>query len=723
MAITIQGPDGASIDFPDGTSEGEMNAAMAQAYPAPDQGGGVMGALKGASRALEANLPFVDRAVAAAKGGDYASNLSAERLKNEQFAEQNPWTNSVGGIVASAPLAAAAGPTFGLGGLGGRVASSALPWAVAGGVEGASSSPDLTNVPETAKDTAIGGAAGGALGAAVPLVAAGVGKAISPLAAALRSGPGAADVAKLGEDVTGAYQKVKDLGAAYSPGQVQGLIGKITSDAAGADIDPLLNPKASNIIRNLQTRFAAKIESGDSITLGDLDRARQFVNDNLGGLPEPKQARFGAIIKSNIDDFIKSAEPQAAQPRAAPAAPNFNPASEPDANYVPPGSSGPGEAPGPQRPVNPGGSAPPSLVTFLSRMGVKDEGGDLASMGFTKYPGLVRPLSGVPMDEARRAAAEAGYLDSDSTVSDLLDKVAKHPTYAQGADEDLAQRRGEYRDAMSQFRQARDEARPSQLVVARNLPGESIQYGKPGQIHADLLKEGEWYPAGSETLGFAEPGGPFMSRQEAADFLGRHERLTSQAYNQATPSTPPDQVPPAPSAADAHGAIQTARSLAMRQFKAKALADALSKAEINADVAGTGGNIENATRRRLASILDKEPWSPDETDQINRMIHGTPITNTLRQVSRFGPKGNALMAALEMLHGSPGIITAAAGGTGAQAGEAFARRAGQQKLLATILAGGKAPAAPAVGPGPSRAALAAALAARQQLPPQRNTER
>lgn len=605
MAITIQGPDGASIDFPEGTSESEMNAAMAQAYPSQSavpapQGGGVMGAFKGASRALEANLPFMDRAVAAAKGGDYASNLSKEQLKNEQFAEQNPWTNAAGGIVASAPLAAVGGPSFGLGGLAGRVASAAVPWGAAGAVEGASSSPDLTNLPETAKDTAVGAATGGALGAAVPIAGAAVGKAISPLAAALSKSPGPADVAKLGEDVKGAYQNVKDIGASYSPQQLKGLTDKIAQDAAEADIDPSLNPKAASVIANLQKRAADAEKSGKPVTLGDLDRARQFVNDNLSGLPEPKQARFGSLIKNNIDDFIKTAEPQTSE-------------------------------------------APYSALK------------DQEMWGESRSP-------------------EQHILDAKRNAGEMSN---------------------------------------SGLVVAAKTGNGAVKYGQPGQLHADLYDPSWDIPeegAGIKELGFARPGGPFMSRKEA--------------FNAAAA---PIQVSSEPSAADALKAIQTARDLAMRQFKAKALAGALDKAQIRTDVSGTGGNIENATRQRLAAILDKEPWSQDETAQLNKMIHGTPVTNSLRQVSRLSPIGNALTTMLEgggsLATGSPWPAVAAGAGMAAQGAGALARRNAQGRLLATILAGGKVPPSPSYSAGPTRAALAAALAARQQLPPQGNRQR
>lgn len=81
--------------------------------------------------------------------------------------------------------------------------------------------------------------------------------------------------------------------------------------------------------------------------------------------------------------------------------------------------------------------------------------------------------------------------------------------------------------------------KPSTLVVARKMPDGTVQYGKPGDIHANLLsdeefdqidKEGGFVSSGSAgmdllfpkhgQMGFAQPGGPFMDRHEAAAFRG-----------------------------------------------------------------------------------------------------------------------------------------------------------------------------------------------------------
>jgi hypothetical protein len=210
--------------------------------PASAPQGGVMGALKGASRALENNLPGMDRAVAAWKtphgtaGSDYAANLAAEEAKNEQFAKDNYWTNMAGGITAAAPLFAGA-EAFGLGGLGARIASkvgpkfgdlasrvvtSAIPFGGFGTIQGALSSPDLTNLPETAEDAAIGGASSAALGAAVPLAGAGIAKALSPF--------------KVAPERQAFVETLHQAGVNPTAGQVTGnkTLGKL--EAAAGDI-------------------------------------------------------------------------------------------------------------------------------------------------------------------------------------------------------------------------------------------------------------------------------------------------------------------------------------------------------------------------------------------------------------------------------------------------------------------------------------------------------
>lgn len=546
-----------------------------------------LGALASAAKALEVNIPFMDRAVAGAKtylpqgyggtGQDYAANLATEKAKNAAFEEQNPVTTAVGGLTAYAPAVLVGGGAT----LPSRVGAQALTGLGIGALQGASSSPDLTNTQDTGQRIAQGELTGGALGAAIPAVAHGVGSVVNPLAAALQRGPGQAEIANLGNDVSAAYKRVNDLGAAYTPEAYQGLVGKIEGVAKDAYMDPSLTPGAASVIKNMQGRV------GDQpMALPELDKIRQLAQLRAGSSPSAEERMLGGKIRGNIDEFISGAKP-----------------------------------------------------------------GDMAA------PALA----------------------------------------------------------------------PPKLVVAAKTDN-GIKYGQPGQIHADLYDPSWDMPNKGDVigdLGFAEPGGPFMSRKEAANYVLKNEPARggqAQSLNildtggyTGEATSPMPRVNPA----DAALAIQNARELAMRQFKANAVTGALDKAEINAAKSGSGGNVENTTRQRLAAILPKEPWSPDELAQLNTMIRGTPVTNTLRQLTRFGPKGNALMMALELGAlgtGNPALMTAGAGGMAAQGIEALMRRNAQKNLLSTILAGGTRPeASKAISGNYPRAALAAALAGNADL--------
>lgn len=64
------------------------------------------------------------------------------------------------------------------------------------------------------------------------------------------------------------------------------------------------------------------------------------------------------------------------------------------------------------------------------------------------------------------------------------------------------------------------------LVVARKMPDGRVVYGKLGQVHADLLGPIEKLTSLEKTgpqMGFAVPGGKFMSRKQALDWLKANE--------------------------------------------------------------------------------------------------------------------------------------------------------------------------------------------------------
>jgi N12 class adenine-specific DNA methylase len=109
-------------------------------------------------------------------------------------------------------------------------------------------------------------------------------------------------------------------------------------------------------------------------------------------------------------------------------------------------------------------SSPETLLQFLAaRGGLKDQGGELASMGLTKrfVPGhgaLVRP-TGMTLDRAREAAQEAGFLPpdspnrpSDNSIDDLiglLDQEARGQKVYRPSDIVEAQARAAERERMN----------------------------------------------------------------------------------------------------------------------------------------------------------------------------------------------------------------------------------------------------------------------------------
>lgn len=71
---------------------------------------------------------------------------------------------------------------------------------------------------------------------------------------------------------------------------------------------------------------------------------------------------------------------------------------------------------------------------------------------------------------------------------------------------------------------AKNEA--PKLVVARKMPDGSVRYGKPGDLHPSLMGGTESAADRSHALdnmGFAEPGGPYMTRAEALAFIQKNE--------------------------------------------------------------------------------------------------------------------------------------------------------------------------------------------------------
>lgn len=90
-------------------------------------------------------------------------------------------------------------------------------------------------------------------------------------------------------------------------------------------------------------------------------------------------------------------------------------------------------------------------------------------------------------------------------------------------------------------------------------------------------------------------------------------------------------------------AIKEARDLWRRGSKSSMLEEALVKAERQAASAGSGGNIDNAIRQQIKSILNSPKKSlglkPEEIEALERVVKGTPGQNALRLGGKLAPTG------------------------------------------------------------------------------------
>jgi len=69
----------------------------------------------------------------------------------------------------------------------------------------------------------------------------------------------------------------------------------------------------------------------------------------------------------------------------------------------------------------------------------------------------------------------------------------------------------------------------------------------------------------------------------------------------------------------------------------------LTRAERQAAKAGTGSNIDNAIRQKISAVLDvtgrTRGYTPEEIAQMERVVRGTPTSNLMRVLGKFGVSG------------------------------------------------------------------------------------
>lgn len=144
--------------------------------------------------------------------------------------------------------------------------------------------------------------------------------------------------------------------------------------------------------------------------------------------------------------------------------------------------------------------------------------------------------------------------------------------------------------------------------------------------------------------------------------------------------------------------ITNARELNKRFRKAELIENALDSAELRTAATGSGGNINNAIRQRLAALIDPKSrtfksFTADEREAIRSVVDQGRVEGLLRLIGKLSPSGNGLMAAGSIVSTAANPMFAAAplAGMAAKGAADGITRNRANVLRALIAQGGQMP--------------------------------
>jgi hypothetical protein len=291
--IHIQAPDGSIIEFPAGTADSVITSVMAQNYGGPSQPAASpqsaaqpKGTLQSIREAIHAPTRAVENGLFMGLGdriragmgaiigdGSYSGNLADEQRQSDQFRSDHPIVAPVleGVGNAAAPLGAI-GAASKATSFGGKFLAGAGAGGVIGGAQGALSSRDYTDLPQTAKDAGTGAIIGGGIGGGIPIAGRAIGAGYQSIVNAIMGKPDGIS--------RGASRHLIDAITADTPAAVKSRVAELGPDATLADAGPALLGKAQGASLNsdegrsvLQSALTARNEGTNQRIMGDVNRA------------------------------------------------------------------------------------------------------------------------------------------------------------------------------------------------------------------------------------------------------------------------------------------------------------------------------------------------------------------------------------------------------------------------------------------------------------------
>ncbi|WP_400769362.1 hypothetical protein [Methylosinus sporium] len=455
--------------------------------------------------------------------GDYAGNLAKEQEKTDAYAAEHPYANIAGRFAGNLAGTLAGGKALGAAGaalpslpatLAGRAAAGAGIGGALGAVQGGLESRDWSNFPQTASDVGKGAALSALLGGAVPVAAKGIGAGYSALANTLRDyGPISAPAGRI---------LARSLAEAPA-GSVEAELGRLGESAMLPDAAPSLLGTAQGAMGNSAEARNILASAMKDRRAGVTPRLAADVNENFGTAVPPRQATADILAhRANIDEANYGAALGESLAHDAPPPVDIKPLLQDLDRHIKNSEGMEKKAlvnlrdalmkPNPDLAENmqkaaeqaassglsaaPSGPGPQSLVNFLQRAGgLKDEDGDLVSMGLNRFPGLITK-NGMDYDTARRTAAEAGYLGhniddamANTFIHDLVGKLEQHPTYS-AFDDEAVNARNAYDAARTRPNGVRMTAKEYQAELAKKAaPPPPAMVPKTEAVNLHKLKQ------------------------------------------------------------------------------------------------------------------------------------------------------------------------------------------------------------------------------------------
>ncbi|MEE8207871.1 MAG: hypothetical protein V3T88_02805 [Nitrosomonadaceae bacterium] len=96
------------------------------------------------------------------------------------------------------------------------------------------------------------------------------------------------------------YKEIDDLQVTLKPGAADSLMRKVIGRARRENVDAVLTPKSARVVQ----RFTESIGTPQARSMTQIDQLRQQAQIAASNVTDPSDARLGAIMVDEIDDFL-----------------------------------------------------------------------------------------------------------------------------------------------------------------------------------------------------------------------------------------------------------------------------------------------------------------------------------------------------------------------------------------------------------------------------------